>query len=207
MIISGINMTKNNEEKNSAFILLDKHAWNYFQLHASQRISLIKLFIILLSAYITASGYLIIRINQSSNIEELSLMFISAIFIAVTVIFFLLDRRNRKLIHIAEDSLRELEKLHLKNTGDDVHQIFIREKYFSDNCCSPRHTSCFSALFLIAIASSLFIYFYAWHHSYQSSYCYSTCTKIEACIPSCQSLSTNADNCAYRSETTAPLSQ
>lgn len=175
---------------NSNFNISEKHAWKYFELHATQRISLFKLYIVVLSAYITASGYIIIRIDKVSNIEEFSLMIISIIFIAVTLIFFLLDRRNRKLIHIAEDSLMEMEKFRYSRKEEEVHQVFVREKYFSDNCCTPRHTYCFTALFVLAILCSLLIFFYAWHHSYEIN-----CITSQACLQDCNSFTKYSNKC------------
>ena len=135
------------------------HAWKYFELHANQRISLIRFFIILLSLYVTGSAYLIAKINDKGCIEEYGVIFFSIGFFFITIIFWFLDSRNRKLIHIAECSLRKYEE---DNIIQYRHKIFNREK--DTSCYSIRHTHCFRALFVIAIISTFIIACFAWHH-------------------------------------------
>jgi hypothetical protein len=146
------NNTENNENPSN-------HAWRYFELHACQRISLIRYFVIVLSLYVTGSGYLIAKFKDKSCMEEEGVIFFSMIFIIISIIFWWLDNRNRKLIHIAEDSLREYEQ---DSNLKDIHKIFFREK--NSSSCTIRHTFCFRALFIIAILSACIIGYYSWNH-------------------------------------------
>ncbi len=142
-------MTENKENKYD-------YAWRYFQLHAAQRISLIRYYIVVLSIYITGSGYFLVKFSLASHTEEIGLIFFSIFFILLTIIFWLLDNRNRTLIHLAENSLRSYEK---NCEFEREHKIFIREK--SSSQCSIRHTCCFKALFILAILSATFILVYS----------------------------------------------
>lgn len=134
------------------------HAWRYFELHAGQRISLIRYFVIVLSLYVTGSSYLIAKFSDNGCMEEYSVIIFSGIFILITIIFWLLDNRSRKLIHIAERSLRRYER---EGKEDYTHKIFISEK--KSACCTIRHTHCFRALFIIAILSALLIAYCSWN--------------------------------------------
>lgn len=135
------------------------HAWRYFELHATQRISLIRYYIIVLSLYVTGAGYLVAKFSLESCTEEIGVIFFSAIFIVLTIIFWFLDNRNRRLIHLAEKSLRSHER---SSKLEPEHKIFIREQKISR--CSIRHTHCFRALFILAIISAVVILLYSsWH--------------------------------------------
>lgn len=136
--------------KNIQFKQKDKyeHLWKYFQLHANQRISLIRYFIVFFTIYITGSGYLLVRFRFEGHIEEIAVIFFSIIFILITIEFKCLDSRNRELIHLAEDSLRKIEE----NSDLDKHErIFTKEKDFTYKSDSKRHTQCFKSIHNIAI--------------------------------------------------------
>lgn len=164
-------MDTNTHDSNS----LDKpsyhHAWRYFELHANQRISLFRNFVVLLSLYVTGAGFLLVKFHYKhapqSNIEESGLVILSIIFILVTIIFWFLDKRNKDLIHFAENSLIEHEKY---CTMDDTHKIFLKEKNSSQ--CAIRHTLCFRALYIISIISALAIAMWSICHGCIEYYIY-----------------------------------
>lgn len=130
------------------------HAWKYFELHANQRISLIRYFVILFSLYITTIGYLLIRFCHSGLTEELTTIIFSMVFIALTWIFKCLDARNRDLIHLAEEALRKSEAKHNFEENDC---IFTKEMEYTYKNNSIRHTQCFLRIFQIACITSWFI--------------------------------------------------
>lgn len=135
------------------------HAWRYFELHATQRISLIRYYIIVLSLYVTSAGYLVTKFSLKSCTEEIGVIFFSVILVFLTIIFWFLDNRNRRLIQLAEKSLRSQER---SSNLESEHRIFIREQRISR--CSIRHTHCFRALFILAIISAVVISLYSsWH--------------------------------------------
>lgn len=134
------------------------HAWRYFDLHACQRISLFRYYVILLSLYVTGSGFLFAKFNENTCLEEWGVIFFSIIFILITIVFWCLDGRNRKLIHLAEKSLRKHERV---NCSEYTHRIFIREK---NTPWLTKHTFCFRTLYVIAIGSALIIMWCSWKH-------------------------------------------
>jgi hypothetical protein len=132
------------------------HAWRYFELHANQRISLIRYYIIFYSLYLSGCGYLFVQhdwiINHSTIIKPLSF-----VFIIITVIFYILDNRNRTLIHIAEKSLRELEK---EMGYQNPYNIFTVENEPSSQGKTVGHTDCFRALFILGTITAMIIMLY-----------------------------------------------
>lgn len=52
-------------------------AWEYFELHANQRISLFRFYILIFSLYISTKGYLIMQFDKSSCSEEIIAIFLS----------------------------------------------------------------------------------------------------------------------------------
>jgi len=127
------------------------HAWKYFELHATQRISLIRYFIAFFSLYVTAAGYMLIKFCQPDILEELAVLTLSIIFILLTIIFKLLDARNRDLIHLAEESLRKIEE---KNKFDEAECIFKKEMEQTYRNDPVRHSRCFKWIFHIACITS-----------------------------------------------------
>jgi hypothetical protein len=145
------------------------HAWRYFELHANQRISLFRYYVVIFSLYITGIGFMLIRFDhlvrssgKASSVEEIFVIIFSAIFMIITLIFFHLDQRNRDLIHLSEDALVQLENNF--NFTDEI-KIFNREKVSSDNCSCYKHTKCFNSFFLLSIISAVFIIGFSFCHA------------------------------------------
>jgi hypothetical protein len=132
------------------------HAWRYFELHANQRLSLIRYYILLYTLYISGCGYFFVRsANKAVQLPDL-ITPISIAFICITIIFYILDNRNRQLIKLAEASLIEREK---EIGFKDPHNIFTIDEQTSSKSNKLRHTDCFRALFLIAMTTALMITF------------------------------------------------
>ena len=141
-------MSKNSKDKDKLF----QHAWQYFELHAIQRISLIKYYIGLYSLYITASGYIVFHDPIVASGDKFIVTILSIFIILITFVFYLLDQRNRDLIHLAEDSLKKYES----DFGfERKHKIFNKEKDEAEEQQKFRHTHCFIMLFSLGVCSSI----------------------------------------------------
>lgn len=141
-----------------------EHAWNYFQIHANQRISLFRFYIVFFSIYVTGAGFLLVRFPYNRIFDELSAITISIAFIIITIMFQLLDLRNRQLIHYAERALRDIEK----NFDNKIYRVFSKE--FKDKIhgnSRTGHTTCFSIIFicsyLVAVIFIIFAIYSAYH--------------------------------------------
>jgi hypothetical protein len=156
----------NNDEcnSNSLKVCSPEYAWRYFELHANQRISLFRNFVFILTVYITGIGFLVVKFHDSSYIEEIAAIVLSLTFILVTIIFWLLDARNRHLVHIGEDSLKEYEN---SSAGNAEHKLFIQENKRS--FCGLKHTYCFRILFGIAIAAASLVILSSLFHAFHEN--------------------------------------
>lgn len=145
---------KNNESHNeeNERVLWAKHAWRYFELHANQRISLIKYYIGIYSLYITASGYILFHDTDVSDGDKSIVLLLSVFIIVITMVFYCLDQRNRDLIHFAEDSLKDYEK---EIGFKKPHNIFTIEDSDAKKNYKFRHTHCFNSLFIIGAVTAL----------------------------------------------------
>jgi hypothetical protein len=128
------------------------HSWRYFELHATQRISLIRYYIGIYSLYISACGYMLFHDAFLNSNDKYIIFALSILILIITTIFYLLDRRNRDLIHLAEESLRQYE---FEMGFQNPHNIFTLEDVVSRQESKFRHTHCFNALFLVGIISAL----------------------------------------------------
>jgi len=80
-----------------------QYAWNWFECHAKQRISMFNYF--LLAMGILATAY-VHALKEAPSIVAFCLALMGLL---VSAIFWLLDWRNKQLVHMGEDLLRELE--------------------------------------------------------------------------------------------------
>src|SRR5437660_1215676 len=100
---------------------LRKQAWDYFSLHASQRITIFNFYIVLSSLTITS--------YFASFKGEWSLPaarpVLSAMLCLFAFIFWKLDQRNKLLIKNAEEALRHFER---NTAAPDVAKVFIQEQ-------------------------------------------------------------------------------
>ena len=100
---------------------LRKQAWDYFSMHASQRITIFNFYIILSS--LTATSYFASFKSDSSLPAARPLL---AILLCVfAFIFWKLDQRNKLLIKNAERALKHFEET---AKGEDVAKVFIQEE-------------------------------------------------------------------------------
>jgi hypothetical protein len=103
-----------------------KRAWDYFQLHASQRLTTFNFYIVISSLVITG----ILGTYQKDYRAPILGVGLSLLLTLWSVLFWKLDQRNRFLIKNAEAALKHFEELEASGTGTepDVNQIFLREE-------------------------------------------------------------------------------
>lgn len=166
-----------------------KHLWDYFELHANQRITLFRYYTIILALFVTSAGVVLIRYHQQPTLDEAVGIVLSIVFLILTLSFYLIDRRNRQLIHYAETAMRELENECVdKNFFNKEFCIFTIENRDTENGNNHfGHTHCFKMIYwtsaVAAISLLLFSVFSAGYNAYhevsgsQSSNgtCHSTC--------------------------------
>lgn len=87
------------------------HSWAWFQVHAFQRMQLVNYFIIAV-AFLT-TGY---AAGLTADKPALSVA-VSALGVALTICFHLMERRTRELVRAAELALKELEQIMAEQTG------------------------------------------------------------------------------------------
>jgi hypothetical protein len=146
-----------NTDSNIPIETLRKQAWDYFQLHASQRLTTFNFYIVL-SSVITTGLVSTFQKDYKLPYAGIVLGFLLSLF---SFIFWKLDSRNKELIKHAEAALRSFEtKAQLEDVEGipDEMKIFSREKYFTDKSKknnswwpSRRHlsySSCFGGVFL-----------------------------------------------------------
>ena len=83
-----------------------QYVWNYFQLHASQRLSTFNFYIVISTAI--AAGYIVtVGVN---SIPMLAIL-LGATISLLSFVFWKLDVRNKQMIKNAEEALKYLEAL------------------------------------------------------------------------------------------------
>jgi len=107
---------------------LHKQAWDYFHMHADQRLTTFNFFIVLSSVITTA---LIASLRGESEVPFLGVLF-GLLLTLFSFVFWKLDSRNKQLIKAAEAALKFFESLvELEDTEDEPHvaRLFLREEY------------------------------------------------------------------------------
>jgi hypothetical protein len=103
-------------------------AWDYFSLHAEQRMKMFNFYLIVTGAIVAAFPAISALAPNEKNVALFPLLLPVAGFL-----FWRLDQRTRHLIGLAEDALRYLEQRDFPGTeGLEPHvlQLFKREEYF-----------------------------------------------------------------------------
>lgn len=83
-----------------------KYAWDYFQLHSSQRIATFNFYITLASALLAVISAVI---QPSVNLFYIAPV-LSLVLILLSFVFWKLDQRNKMLIRCSEEALKEIEQ-------------------------------------------------------------------------------------------------
>lgn len=105
------------------------HCWNYFSLHAQQRMTAFQFFITVETALIGA-GILFLQAKAQFS-ESKWIVLIGPFVMLLAFIFWKIDQRTRDLIKGAEESLKEIERFFGRSTtivskfpflSDDQHK-------------------------------------------------------------------------------------
>ena len=142
-----------------------EYAWRYFAYHAKQRVTMFNFF--LLGSGVIANAYgLLLRGElhlQAGGVALIGLL--------VCVVFFLLDIRNRQLVHLGEDALRRVEQEYLlpreqvkPNVEPPEYAIMTREPKVGEAPSWYKHGTLIKVLegaaasgFLVAAVHSFYI--------------------------------------------------
>ncbi len=126
--------------------LFRNYAWDYFALHANQRTTLFRYFIVFVSLYMTGIALMIRGFACSGISSEIFVIVASIAFIVVTYIFWRLDKRNIQLIGFAKSSLIEVEnKLNDKDPKNDL--VFQMQ---AKTPAEMKHSKCYEKIFVAA---------------------------------------------------------
>lgn len=165
---------KEKELELETFKIQYQHAWNYFQLHAQQRLTLFKYYITLLTFLTAAAGFLYVKFPFRETTSEHAGIFIMILFILVTFIFWRLDWRNEKSLQKSRNAILKLEEKDLVFKEDDPQlKIFIADE---DCCDCNKYTLCFYAIFITGLLAAVFYIIFAMQSCDNSS-----CPKNNSC--------------------------
>ena len=134
---------------------LRNYIWNYFRLHAGQRLTTFNFYIVISTLF--TSGYFV----ALKDIPILSLL-LSVILIALSFVFWKLDSRNKQLIKNAENGLKEIEKEdNIEGKTSEIHilNIFSYEQKQTEILREKKtfwpwnrlytYSTCFNSVFII----------------------------------------------------------
>jgi hypothetical protein len=82
-----------------------EHAWKYFQLHASQRMTLFNFYITICTAIVAGIGVFM----NFDNVPFILIITLGILMIVFSIVFWLLDERTRYFIHLSERVIMEIE--------------------------------------------------------------------------------------------------
>jgi len=119
--------------------------WEYFSLHASQRIQVFN-FYVTLETCLVASFFIVAQLSGNQTIYKVA---ISGSMVMFSFVFALLDSRTKTMIKAVEESLRQVEGKYMKYF-DANFMIFSREKSDTDSFrkkCCLRNLQSYSKLF------------------------------------------------------------
>src|ERR1700719_3793399 len=90
-----------------------KHAWDWFDLHAKQRMQTVNFYIIVVGAVLAGAGA---ALKDKQYIVSGSLGLVLTL---ASVLFFAMDRRARSLVRLGESALRREEANLVNKTGNE----------------------------------------------------------------------------------------
>jgi hypothetical protein len=141
-----------------------EYAWNYFELHARQRMSVFNYFV-LIAALLTAGLAGSFSKSGSSLLISIISLLLAISLVVISFVFWKLDQRVRQLIKHAEEALKMLEK-HSTSCDTNIHKhlsLFseeekftekLRTKYKKKNIFSPwlwhmSYYQCFRIIYIV----------------------------------------------------------
>lgn len=143
------------------------YAWNYFSLHAGQRLSTFNFYLILAALLVTPCISAFTKPDLMSRKIAIGLGMLLAV---ISMIFFKLDQRNKALVRNAEAALRFLdEQVELQDCNGVPHEckLFSRDDYHTNQAKKIKsfwpsklylsYSDCFRYIFTIFIILGLAI--------------------------------------------------
>ena len=133
-----------------------EYGWQYFQLHAGQRMSLFNFFVLISALLTTGLGG---ALGKGMDYEWIGLG-LGLSLVLMSFVFWQLDQRVRYLIKHAEEALRTLEKDWLNTEGlhEDI-ALFVREEtkagdLVKNRCSWPwswhlHYSTCFALVYIV----------------------------------------------------------
>jgi hypothetical protein len=119
-----------NESESEARKELCQRAWDYFEMHATQRLTTFNFYIVLSSVVATAL-FTILPSSQASRVGWL----LGFLLVFFSFVFWKLDSRNKDLINGAEAAIKYFERnSDLTDDGEEPHvaKIFLREEFLTN---------------------------------------------------------------------------
>lgn len=121
-----LQLTMQGDPMNNDYILIAReHCWNYFALHAQQRISVFQYFITIETALITAA---IIAIQYKTDLNNPKwAIILGPLTILFSFVFWKIDQRTRDLIKKSEVALRSIEKIISQKSNSSIQLPFTED--------------------------------------------------------------------------------
>ncbi|MDE7176873.1 MAG: hypothetical protein K2O59_03585 [Lachnospiraceae bacterium] len=113
-------MQEKREVSESDFL---KVLWDYFAVHANQRIQILNFYIVLETFFITG---LLTLFQLDGNLTAFRLI-LSASIIFFSFVFYALDKRTKEMIKFSEDALKTIEQKYASEYGSGI-MIFSKEQ-------------------------------------------------------------------------------
>jgi hypothetical protein len=123
------------------------YAWDYFKVHAQQRMSLFNFFVVFSSL---ATTCLVATFQEKSRTHMIGIG-IGILLVAISLIFWRLDNRVRFLIRHAEEALKWIEATYtLEDCQDKTHilRLLTCEEQLTTKDERPTYSDCFRTTFL-----------------------------------------------------------
>lgn len=124
--------------------------WDYFSIHAKQRMQMFNFYIILETLFITA----FCTLCEFGDKMCIYRIIVSLAIIVFSVAFYLIDKRSKMMIKESEKALRTLEGRYEEKYGRDI-MIFTKEE---ESTTRQRENCCFASKFLSYSKMLKFIY-------------------------------------------------
>lgn len=115
-----------NGMKESDFI---KVLWDYFSIHAGQRIQILNFYIVLETFFITA----LLTLFQLSGDLTILRIILSIAIIFFSFIFYALDTRTKEMIKFSEEALKHIEQKYIEKYGSEIMIFSIEHEKTQSN--------------------------------------------------------------------------
>lgn len=126
-----------------------QHCWNYFALHANQRMHAFNYFILMQSAIF--AGIFILHENKDRDLYLINIA--TTIVLVISFVFWQIDLRTRSLIKAAEEEMIKIENSHCReNQKGPFSKNGVYQKF-----SVMRYSHCISSIYLLYLFSSVLL--------------------------------------------------